>query len=176
MDYDVGVVKRRRFLPPSLSHFHMPSGYTPDNVLRTPTNMTDDSEGSFVTSQSSTFNSDPAAFGAWLAFDGNAATMAHSADGLPWWIKIDLGSAQYCASYKVTARDNGQHAWADWVLEGSPDDSSWTTVDTRSGQTFAAGEEKTYNVGTPQQFRYWRWTVSATTSTFSNVAALKIYS
>jgi len=54
----------------------------------------------------------------------------------PIWVKIDLGSgnAKEVLSHSVMA-DDGNYAPTDWTLQGSNDDSTWTTVATVTGQT-----------------------------------------
>lgn len=65
----------------------------------------------------------------------------------PHWVKIDLGVgvAYECRSYKMT--DGGQPTYAPsaWTLKGSNDNTNWTTIDTRSAQSFTAGQTKSYS-------------------------------
>lgn len=153
-------------------------GYVADGILRSPNNMINNTTPSpYVASASTAFS---ASFDAWMAFDGEAnPTDAFWAGTgpLPEFIKIDLGSPQHCERYKVTARNPTFHGWTDWVLAGSNDDSSYTTVDSRSGQSWSNGEQKTFVVSSPQQFRFWRWAISATASgAAAEAAQIEVYS
>lgn len=65
----------------------------------------------------------------------------------PIWVKIDLGSgnAQSVCSYMVMC-DDASYYPKTWTLEGSNDDSSWTTISTVTGQTGWATGERRYFV------------------------------
>jgi F5/8 type C domain len=98
---------------------------------------------------------------------------------LPQWIQIDLGSAKTVASYSTTTRSDGVfRQWIDWTLSGGPDGIAWTVVDTRTGVT-AVGTSvmRLYTLSTPQTYRYWRWTVTASgfDSNGADVGELALY-
>lgn len=66
----------------------------------------------------------------------------------PIWVKIDLGSGneKEVLSYSVMA-DDGSYPPKDWTLQGSDDDSSWTTISTVTDQTgWGTGETRIYAV------------------------------
>ncbi len=48
-----------------------------------------------------------------------------------------------------------------WIIQGSNDGSSWTTLDTRNNETFTSAN-KTYNFANNAAYSYYRWYVSAT--------------
>ena len=66
-------------------------------------------------------------------------------------------------SYTITSgNDFDGRDPKNWRLEGSNNGSSWTTIDTRSNQTFASRFQKnTYNVTTSQEFSQYRLVVTA---------------
>jgi hypothetical protein len=156
------------------------SGYTQDGILRAPANMTSNTAPSpFVSSASSVFGANQ--FPSWLAFDGNDTTFWHSGTGiLPEWLKIDLGTSQFCATYKIVDRGAGLHMPTSFTLAGSPDDVTYTTVDTQTGVTWTdvAGVVHTFTPPTPMQFRYWKLNVTASESgaDYVNISTLGIYS
>jgi F5/8 type C domain len=101
----------------------------------------------------------------FAAFQAFAPTGDWSTTGisLPQWIQIDLGTAKTVASYSMTTRSDGLfRQWIDWTLSGGPDGVAWTMVDTRTGvATVGAGVMRLFTLSTPQTYRYWRWTVTA---------------
>lgn len=69
----------------------------------------------------------------------------------PIWVKIDLGAgnAQEVVSHMVMA-DDSNYSPKDWTLQGSNDDSSWTTLVTVTNQTgWWTGEQRVFSTGTP---------------------------
>lgn len=148
--------------------------------LVSPINMTsNNTPAPYVVSVSSVLGG---GYDPYFAFDGTPS-YTHSATPLPWWIKIDLGSLQAVGSYKLTSRYDGVfHEWVDWILEGSNNDSTWTLADTVVGELdWAPAQTRTYQCDVPGNFRYWRWTVSKSTSGvapssgYAEVSALELY-
>ena len=74
-----------------------------------------------------------------------------------------LDSAQALVKYSLTsANDAPGRDPKDFTIEGSSDGSKWTTVDTRSGESFGRrGLTKTYVVTNPGSFSRYRLNVSA---------------
>jgi hypothetical protein len=101
--------------------------------------------------------------GAAKAFDLNA--------GSKWlssaisWLQYDFGAgvSQTIKRYTVTsANDLPARDPKDWQLLGSNDGSTWTTLDTRSNQSFATRfEAETYSIASPGAYRYYRLNVTA---------------
>jgi regulation of enolase protein 1 (concanavalin A-like superfamily) len=101
--------------------------------------------------------------GAAKAFDLNA--------GSKWlcsaisWLQYDFGAsnAQTIKRYTITsANDVPARDPKDWQLLGSNDGSTWTTLDTRSNQSFATRfEAQTYSIASPGGYRYYRLNVTA---------------
>jgi hypothetical protein len=48
-----------------------------------------------------------------------------------------------------------------WKLEGSNDEASWNTVDTRSAESWPYWGWKTYTVNSPGEYRYYRFTFTS---------------
>jgi hypothetical protein len=101
--------------------------------------------------------------GAAKAFDQNAGTKWLSS--AVCWLQYDFGSGatQTIKRYIVTsANDVPARDPKDWQFQGSNDGSTWTTLDTRSNQSFAARfEPKTYSIASPGAYRYYRLNVTA---------------
>lgn len=128
--------------------------------------MTSDSAPSpFATSAQSVFGGN--AFPAYLAFDRSIVSGSRYVSNSPTgWLKIDLGSAVVVTSYKMTYVDYGlgnAPCPKDFTLEGSNNNSTWTTVDTVTNKTvWASGTEYTFSSFTnTTAYRYYRINVSA---------------
>jgi hypothetical protein len=98
------------------------------------------------------------------AFDGNAGTFWASATGIPQWIQYDLGAGvtKVAVQYTLTARSPSYNPASNLTFAGSNNGIDFTTIDTRTGLTWAAGEKKTFNGfvnSTP--YRDYRITVTA---------------
>ena len=90
-----------------------------------------------------------------------------------WWtpngtstgtITIDLGGSENLSTYTITSFDDATE-WAcyptAWTLQGSNDNSSWTTLDTKSGETFTGQNvANTYSISTAN-YRYYKIDVTA---------------
>ena len=110
-------------------------------------------------------------FPAWHVFDGTANTtwvvLAHSG-----YVALDIGAGNsktldsYDVQFDLNPGENSSYntrAPKDWTLEGSNDGSSWSTLDTQTGQTaWGDSETRTYTLGSPSAaYRYFRLNVSA---------------
>ncbi|MEU6391013.1 GH92 family glycosyl hydrolase [Streptomyces sp. NPDC046939] len=82
----------------------------------------------------------------WLAFTPTA------------WIEYDLDEPAKVTKYALTsANDHDERDPRDWTLKGSTDGKEWTTLDTRSGETFAERfQTKTYGVENPAAYSHFR--------------------
>lgn len=114
---------------------------------------------------------------AWRAGDdgplGWQDTGPFNGGTLPSWLKVDFGSGntKTVTSYTIKASsasgelDNVPRSWdfqGNDVDTGS--DASWTTLDTGGDQTgWAVNEKRTFTVGSPQAFRFYRWNIKEIT-------------
>ncbi len=82
----------------------------------------------------------------WLAFEPTG------------WVEFDLDAPVRIARYALTsANDHDERDPADWTLKGSADGETWTTLDSRSGQSFSARfQTKTYDLAEPGEYRHLR--------------------
>lgn len=117
------------------------------------------------------------------AFDDSADTKWLHFTGSATWLKYDLGSGvtKLVTKYAVTsANDDDTRDPKDWELQGSNDDSSWTTVDTITGETFASRKlRKEYTCDTPgtTAYRYWRFYINANNGngSITQLAEIQLY-
>ena len=95
------------------------------------------------------------------AIDGNTGTKWFSGGGSSsGWLQIDLGAgnAQTVVRYDITsANDVPNRDPRDWQVLGSQDAISWTTLDARSGETFATRFlTKQYALMNGTAYRYYK--------------------
>ncbi|MCA2216495.1 GH92 family glycosyl hydrolase [Wangella sp. NEAU-J3] len=79
-------------------------------------------------------------------------------DTSPSWARYTLVAPARVARYALTsANDAPERNPQDWTLQGSADGTTWTTVDSRSGETFTAPfQTRTYDVANPGSFPIYR--------------------
>ena len=99
-------------------------------------------------------------------FDGNAGSKWFNNNVAPTgWIQYDFGSgnAQLVKRYTVSsANDVPARDPKDWQFLGSQDGATWTTLDTKSGQTFANRyQQNVYPIGNTTAYRYYRLNITA---------------
>lgn len=84
-------------------------------------------------------------------------TTALATNGGAWW-KLQFGTPVAIGAYTFTsANDAATRDPKDWKLQGSNDNITWTDLDTRTGEQFAARfQTKRYEVAAPQAFTYYR--------------------
>jgi hypothetical protein len=105
------------------------------------------------------------------AADNDSATYFQSSDNnqVPVYLTYDLGSAKTVAMYRLLGGGGGGYNDPGvWTLQASSDNSTWTTMDSRTVTTLAGGPY-TFAVATPASYRYYRLAISALT-VGSNVA------
>ena len=96
------------------------------------------------------------------AFDGDRGTkwLTFATTG---WVQARLDAPLTVTNYALTsANDVPERDPRDWRLQGSADGTTWTTVDTRAGETFSGrGVTKGYTVADPRPYAYYRLDVTA---------------
>jgi len=106
------------------------------------------------------------------AFDGIMSTRWVTSANGPGWIQYDYGTnnQKTVTGYTLTsASDNPQKDPKDWQFQGSNNGTSWTTLDTRSGQTFATrllAKSFTFSNTTPYRFHRLNITANSGGSTY----------
>lgn len=76
---------------------------------------------------------------------------------------IQTPSPIYVVQYKLSAQSGFvSRAPTAWTIARSDNGTSWTTVDTRSGQSLSGGSFTTYTISGPHQSAtYWRFAATA---------------
>ncbi|MGA2500310.1 MAG: discoidin domain-containing protein [Tepidisphaeraceae bacterium] len=121
---------------------------------------------------------------AWNAFDGTDGFNNSAYAPMPTpYFELDLGSgsANVLSSYAMKAvtvapYNDLNRVPREWTLEGSNDDSAWTTLDTQSGQTgWSLGEVRNFQTTNTTAYRYYRINVTANNGDGSWCAIDELY-
>ncbi|MDQ0793268.1 GH92 family glycosyl hydrolase [Streptomyces sp. B1I3] len=74
------------------------------------------------------------------------------------WVEFDLAEPTKVLTYALTsANDHDERDPRDWTLKGSADGSTWTDLDTRTGQTFSERfQTKSYDFTTDTAYQHFR--------------------
>ncbi|AGZ38905.1 GH92 family glycosyl hydrolase [Actinoplanes friuliensis] len=104
----------------------------------------------------------PPGEGKTQVFDGDKGTkwLTFATTG---WVQAKLAAPLTVEKYALTsANDVPERDPRDWQLQGSTDGTTWTTLDTQTGQAFEKrGQTKEYTVANPQPYSYYRLTITA---------------
>jgi hypothetical protein len=96
---------------------------------------------------------------------------------MPQWVQQDLGvgNAVVIAEYGVAARtDYGDGVPSAWEFQGSNDGSSWTTLDTQTGQSFPGGDNpQLYPISNSTAYRYYRLNITASNNSYVHIMELQ---
>ncbi|RZU49302.1 putative alpha-1,2-mannosidase [Krasilnikovia cinnamomea] len=101
--------------------------------------------------------------------DENGANLNDADPATKWlvdtptsWARYTLDSPARVVRYALTsANDAPERDPRDWTVEGSADGTTWTTVDTRTGQSFDQRfQTHTYEVATPGSFAVYRLSIT----------------
>jgi hypothetical protein len=134
-----------------------------------PNNMTSASTPSpFVVATSTNYNS---SYAGQNAFDASTTDFWLATNGGVDWVSLDTGSGSLVimGTYDVTASSTAgggtpsTRAPKNWTMQGSNDNSTWTTVDTQTNQTsWTSALTRTYTCATQTTaYRYFRFNISA---------------
>lgn len=101
--------------------------------------------------------------------DGNIVSEIKSTNSNSWsassktgTLSITFSTARVLSGYSIKAsQDNLTSQPSSWVLQGSANNTTWTSVDSRSGISWASGEKRNFYFSAPISFRYWRFVVTA---------------
>jgi hypothetical protein len=107
----------------------------------------------------------PPSEGAPQAFDGTTGTKWYTPTTAPGWLQYNLGAghATVVTRYNVSsANDVPQRDPTNWQFQGSNDGTTWTTLDTETGQVFANRyQTNQYSFFNATAFQYYRLYITA---------------
>ena len=94
--------------------------------------------------------------------DDSASTKTTFASSTPAITSTSKAGPSKVVTYTITNGANGADPKA-WKLEGSNNGSSWTTLDTRNGQSFTwANQTRPFQVANPGSYSVYRLSITAT--------------
>jgi len=138
--------------------------------------MTSNTDPSGVASASSELTS---VYAAWKAFDKSyAGNNAWAPTPNVGWLRYQFDVAKMVDGYAISA-ESGEYGAnrspRDWTFQGSNDGSSWTTLDTKTGITFADGETRVYSFTNTTAYSYYQINVTANNGdTYLTIGELKM--
>ena len=147
------------------------------NTLGAPTDLNSDENQEWKISASSQYNDN---YPPWHVFHLNnyPSFYWHTTSGNTHWIKWQ----NKLNKIAVTSYSIGQYKHAKegevnrypraWTFEGSNDDSTWTVLDTQSGQSFTDGVRKTFPVATPGEYYYYRINITSTNNSYLHILSI----
>jgi regulation of enolase protein 1 (concanavalin A-like superfamily) len=129
-----------------------------------------DNDNSVASNSANGFDQDPGSL--WF----------HS--GTSGWLQYDFGAGNAQAVKRYTVSSSSVNIPArdpkNWQFQASNDGTTWTTLDTQSGQAFATirMQQNTYNIGNTTAYRYYRFNVTANNgdSTFTHLGDIGLWS
>lgn len=139
-----------------------------------PTNMTSNTLPSPYVAASSVST------GAYSVFDGSNTTDFNSGAGNPTcWLSLDYGSGngKVITAYMIRSSSGNNYFPNTWTFEGSNDNSTWTVLDTRLGQTgwSSGGEPRYFIINNTTNYRYYRVNVSASTGNAVGISTIQMW-
>ncbi len=136
------------------------SGHSPEDGATLQVPMVNVAVGGTATAS---FNADSDREGAHKAFDRNPGSKWFGYKAPTGWIQYDFGpvNAQVIKRYTMNSADVPERDPKSWNFLGSQDGASWTTLDSRSDQSFAYRMQlKTYDIDSPTAYRFYRLDVT----------------
>jgi hypothetical protein len=78
------------------------------------------------------------------------------------WVDATFPAAVVVTGYSLTGTTDGLvNMPSSWTLAGSADEVAWTTLDSKTGQTFTAGQTISQGVTNTTGYRFYRLTVAS---------------
>ncbi len=106
------------------------------------------------------------------AFDDQTTTEWLSDNSLPGYLQYDFGEGnnKRIAKYRIYYEhpSSYDHSPNDWTFEASNDGSTWTTLDTQTGQGWSGNGWKEYTFSNTTQYRYYRIYITDNTGSSDN--------
>ncbi len=106
------------------------------------------------------------------AFDDQTATEWLSDNSLPGYLQYDFGEGnnKRIAKYRIYYEhpSSYDHSPSDWTFEASNDGSTWTTLDTQTGQGWSSNGWKEYTFSNTTHYRYYRIHITDNAGSWDN--------
>lgn len=94
----------------------------------------------------------------WQAFDSSETTRFTANNTTVWWLKYQFAATKTIVLYSIES--TSAQCPTVWTFEGSDNNTDWTVLDTRTGQSWSAKERHYFTITTPRPFVYYRLNVT----------------
>lgn len=92
----------------------------------------------------------------------NGDNKAPIGDWKTYWLQLKYPNNKILKEYKIKANSVFTTEYPSaWAMQASADGQAWTTIDSRSGQKFSSGQERSYTVNNDVPYLYYRIKFSA---------------
>lgn len=92
----------------------------------------------------------------------NGDNKAPIGDWKTYWLQLKYPDNKILKEYKIKADSVFTTEYPSaWAMQASADGQAWTTIDSRSGQEFSSGQERSYTVNNDVPYLYYRIKFSA---------------
>lgn len=92
----------------------------------------------------------------------NGDNKAPIGDWKTYWLQLKYPDNKILKEYKIKADSVFTTEYPSaWAMQASADGQAWTTIDSRSGQKFSSGQERSYTVNNDVPYLYYRIKFSA---------------
>ncbi|MES2202706.1 MAG: LamG-like jellyroll fold domain-containing protein [Patescibacteria group bacterium] len=94
----------------------------------------------------------------WDGYNSTTPSLCTPSISNPVWLKVDFGTAKTATAYSISSFQYPSVYYdpIDFTLQGSNDNTAWTTLDTQTSVGWTPFESKTFTVATPGSYRYYR--------------------
>lgn len=122
--------------------------------------MSSNSQDGYIASASSEYNSSTKACN---AFDRNRSTLWGTIGKTNQWLKIQLPTAKIMNACSFTARSDGylNETPTSFNIQGSNDDSNWTTLLSVENTTWSLGLTRSFDVDNTTAYLYYKFNIIA---------------
>lgn len=87
----------------------------------------------------------------------NGDNKAPIGDWKTYWLQLKYPNNKILKEYKIKADSVFTTEYPSaWAMQASADGQAWTTIDSRSGQKFSSGQERSYTVNNDVPYLYYR--------------------
>jgi endoglucanase Acf2 len=122
------------------------------------------------------YNDSPAGEGFNNLIDNNTQTKYLTFNSSVW-LQYQAPGSYIVDSYTITsANDAPERDPLSWTLQGSADGSSWTTIDSRSGEDFPSRyQTRTFSFSNSQGYTYFRLNLNNNSGTMLQLAEIQLF-
>ena len=138
-----------------------------------------DLTGSGTASASSSYSGNPASG----AFNGGGGSGWGNTNTMPSWLEYDFGSGTVISFYSLYRSSSQPGGWGsnnyspqNWTFQGSNDNSTWTTLDTETGQQISYNASAAiFGFSNSTAYRYYRiYITTAVSGTYVNITQMRM--